>query len=65
MALTFYEEGNEVLASDDPQRSLHKLNQKYFDEHGNGATPFLEGLAPFPGDDEQRSWSKIKRLMEI
>jgi hypothetical protein len=56
-------EGNVSRPSDDEQRALAKQCQLLFNSVGPRPSPFPEGLAPFPGDNEARLIEKINILL--
>ncbi len=57
------QEGNQVLPSSDEMRTLAVWCQLIFNTVGDKPSPFPEGLAPFPGDDEERLTKKINALL--
>lgn len=59
---TWMPEGNSASPSDDERRAAAKLCQLYYDLNGPQPSPFPEGVAPFPGDDLQRLYKKIRIL---
>ena len=55
-------ENNAVLAGDDEMRAAAKMLQLLYNATGYSPSPFPEGLAPFPGDDLQRIYEKMRYL---
>lgn len=53
-------ENNVILSGDDEMRAAAKLLQILYNTSGYRPSPFPEGLAPFPGDDLQRLYQKIR-----
>lgn len=53
-------ENNVILSGDDEMRAAAKLLQILYNASGYRPSPFPEGLAPFPGDDLQRLYQKIR-----
>jgi hypothetical protein len=59
------QEGNIAAPTDSELRSAAKLCQIYYDLNGPQPSPFPEGVAPFPGDDLQRLYQKIRILQGL
>lgn len=57
-------EGNQVLPSSDDMRTTAKWAQLVYNSTGPKPSPFPEGCAPQPGDDEQRLEQKINAMMQ-
>lgn len=57
-------EGNQVLPSSDEMRTLAVWAQLIYDTVGPKPSPFPEGSAPKPGDDEDRLLLKINSLLQ-
>ena len=64
MSMSWMPEGTTVMASSDEQRTLAKWCQLLYDTNGDKPSPFPEGCAPKPGDDELRLTQKINALQQ-
>lgn len=64
MPLLWMPEGTEIRPSDDEMRTEAKWAQLIYDAVGPKPSPFPEGCAPKPGDDEDRLLLKINALLQ-
>lgn len=56
-------EGNQVLPSSDEMRTLAVWTQLVYNSRGERPSPFPEGTAPKPGDDDERLEKKINAML--